>query len=106
LRTQKREAAEQAAALSKQKQEAMDEARNAQLEREKAIHEAKMAKTAAAIRAAKTRAKEFEEAAQQAELKRNRIRAARIELTRLKEIEQNKAAAAQKAAEEAAQLLQ
>ena len=72
--------------------------------KEKAIHEAKMAKSAAAIRAAKARAREFEEAAQEAVLKRNRIRAARIELTRLKDIEQNKAAAAQRAAEEAAQL--
>jgi len=53
-----------------------------------------MAKTAASIRAAKAKAREFKEAAQQAELRRNRIRAARIELTRLKEIEQNRAAAA------------
>jgi len=65
-----------------------------------------MAKTAAAIRAAKAKAREANEAAQEAELRRNRIRAARIELTRLKEIEQNKAAAAQKKAEETAQLLQ
>jgi len=93
-------------ALKKQKQEALEEERTAQLMKEKAIHEAKMAKSAAAIRAAKARAREFEEAAQEAVLKRNRIRAARIELTRLKDIEQNKAAAAQRAAEEAAQLLQ
>lgn len=46
-----------------------------------------MAKTAAAIRAAKAKAREFREAAQEAELKRNRIRAARIELQRLREIE-------------------
>jgi hypothetical protein len=65
-----------------------------------------MAKTAASIRAAKAKAREFKEAAQEAELRRNRIRAARIELTRLKEIEQNKAAAAQRRAEEAAMLLQ
>jgi len=65
-----------------------------------------MAKTAAAIRAAKAKAREANEAAQAAELRRNRIRSARIELTRLKEIEQNKAAAAQKKAEETAQLLQ
>jgi len=48
-----------------------------------------MAKTAASIRAAKAKAREYKEIAQQAELRRNRIRAARIELTRLKEIEQN-----------------
>jgi len=65
-----------------------------------------MAKTAASIRAAKAKAREFREAAQEAELRRNRIRAARIELTRLKEIEQNKAAAAQRKAEETAMLLQ
>jgi len=65
-----------------------------------------MAKTAASIRAAKAKAREFREAAQQAELRRNRIRAARIELTRLKEIEQNRAAAAQRKAEETAMLLQ
>ena len=53
-----------------------------------------MAKTAAAIRAAKAKAREANEAAQAAELRRNGIRSARIELTRLKEIEQNKAAAA------------
>jgi len=46
-----------------------------------------MAKTAAAIRAAKQKAREFKEATQQAELRRNRIRAARLELTRLKEIQ-------------------
>jgi len=78
----------------------------AQLEREKFEHEAKMAKTAAAIRFAKLKAEEATEAAEAAMLRRNRIRAARIELTRLKEIEQNKAAAAQKKAEETAQLLQ
>lgn len=61
-----------------------------------------MAKTAAAIRAAKAKAREANEAAQAAELRRNRIRSARIELTRLKEIEQNKAAAAQKKAQETA----
>jgi len=65
-----------------------------------------MAKTAASIRAAKAKAREFREAAQEAELRRNRISAARIELTRLKEIEQNKAAAAQRKAEETAMLLQ
>jgi len=59
-----------------------------------------MAKTAAAIRVAKQKAREAKEATQAAELRRNRIRAARIELTRLKEIEQNKAAAAQRKAEE------
>jgi len=57
-----------------------------------------MAKTAAAIRAAKAKAREANEAAQAATLRRNRIRSARIELDRLKEIEQNKAAAAQKKA--------
>jgi len=89
MRNKKKEQAEQAMALKKQKQEAAVEARNAQLEREKWEHEAKMAKTAASIRAAKAKAREYKEAAQQAELRRNRIRAARIELTRLKEIEQN-----------------
>lgn len=72
------------------------EAKNAQLEREKWEHEAKMAKTAASIREAKRKAREARDAAQEAELRRNRIRAARIELQRLKEIEQNKAAAAQR----------
>jgi hypothetical protein len=67
-------------ALKKQKQEAAMEAKNAQLERERWEHEAKAAKTAASIRAAKAKAREFREAAQQAELRRNRIRAARIEL--------------------------
>jgi len=87
-------------ALKKQNQEAALEQKNAQLEREKWEHEAKMAKTAAAIRVAKQKAREAKEATQAAELRRNRIRAARIELTRLKEIEQNKAAAAQRKAEE------
>ena len=45
-----------------------------------------MAKTARAIRAAKLKAKELREEAAQAELKRNRIRAARIELEKLKQI--------------------
>lgn len=65
-----------------------------------------MAKTAAAIRAAKAKAREMKEAAQEAMLRRNKIRAARIELERLKAIEQNKAAAAQRKAEETAMLLQ
>lgn len=50
-------------ALKKQKQEAEMAEKNAQLEREKFEHEAKMAKTAAAIRAAKAKAREMKEAA-------------------------------------------
>jgi hypothetical protein len=66
--------------LKKEKFEAIEEERRLRDAEEKARQEAKMAKTARAIRAAKLKAKELREEAAQAELKRNRIRAARIEL--------------------------
>jgi len=88
------------------KEKALDEERQAELEKSKAEDEAANAKTASAIRAAKRKARELDDAITAAQLKRQQIKNANKELRKLKEIAQNKAYAAANAAAKAAYRLQ